>query len=626
MKRESLVLGISLLTCVFVLPTFGYGDVVFLEDFESGWGPWYSDNGVWEVGTPTAGPGGCHGGLQCAGTVLNGSFPAGTDSRLISPSITLPAVTGDEELQLRFWHWFSYHGGDYRRVQISYYDETAGWSGWENVSTSGDYDVSPVWSLKGVDISAYAGQRVRIAFFHVADGSTTRSGWYVDDIEIAKKTPSFTGDFESGWGDWYADDGVWEVGTPTVGPAECHGGLQCAGTVLDDDFPACTDSRLISPSITLPQVTGDEELQIRFWHWFSYHGGDYRYVQVSYYDETTGWSGWEDVSTSGDYDVSYVWSRKGVDITAYAGMKVRVAFYHIADCSTTRSGWYIDDIEVVKKVPGFTGDFEAGWGDWYADHGVWEVGTPSVGPAECHGGTQCAATVLDGNFPACTDSRLITPSIWLPEVTGGEELHLRFWHWFSYHGGDYRYIQISHYDAIDGWSGWENISTSGDYDVSNVWSLKDVDITSYAGMKVRVAFYHIADCSTTRSGWYIDDIDMPGMACLDDDGDGYGNPASPLCQYPEFDCNDDDPGVNPGVLEAPFGDPVCGDTLDNDCDGAIDSVDSGCCECIDDDSDGYGDPACENCTYPERDCDDENPDLNQDCGGGCLAGSALEIE
>ncbi len=102
----------------------------------------------------------------------------------------------------------------------------------------------------------------------------------------------------------------------------------------------------------------------------------------------------------------------------------------------------------------------------------------------------------------------------------------------------------------------------------------------------------------------------PPQECMDNDGDGYGNPASALCTYSGLDCNDGNPNVNPGAIEGPYGDPTCGDTLDNDCDGHVDGDDGACCECVDGDDDGYGDPACENCTHPETDCDDSSPDVN----------------
>jgi len=37
-----------------------------------------------------------------------------------------------------------------------------------------------------------------------------------------------------------------------------------------------------------------------------------------------------------------------------------------------------------------------------------------------------------------------------------------------------------------------------------------------------------------------------GETCNDSDGDGYGYPASPACTFPDLDCDDADPGVNPG--------------------------------------------------------------------------------
>jgi formylglycine-generating enzyme required for sulfatase activity len=58
---------------------------------------------------------------------------------------------------------------------------------------------------------------------------------------------------------------------------------------------------------------------------------------------------------------------------------------------------------------------------------------------------------------------------------------------------------------------------------------------------------------------------------LDTDGDGY---VSNACGGD--DCNDSNAGVNPGATEGPYGDPVCSDTLDNDCDGSVDGTDTGC--------------------------------------------------
>jgi len=39
--------------------------------------------------------------------------------------------------------------------------------------------------------------------------------------------------------------------------------------------------------------------------------------------------------------------------------------------------------------------------------------------------------------------------------------------------------------------------------------------------------------------------------CVDNDGDGFGDPASPSCTYPTWDCDDGNPNVNPLAEEIP---------------------------------------------------------------------------
>lgn len=78
----------------------------------------------------------------------------------------------------------------------------------------------------------------------------------------------------------------------------------------------------------------------------------------------------------------------------------------------------------------------------------------------------------------------------------------------------------------------------------------------------------------------------------DGDGDTYGDPnvATDSCARPALyvangdDCNDGDPSIHPGATE------VCGDGMDNDCDGQVDE--QGASGCVtyyrDRDNDGYG--------------------------------------
>ncbi len=51
--------------------------------------------------------------------------------------------------------------------------------------------------------------------------------------------------------------------------------------------------------------------------------------------------------------------------------------------------------------------------------------------------------------------------------------------------------------------------------------------------------------------------------CVDLDEDGYGTPGSTTCAEVEWDCDDDDPAINPGAVEIPDND------VDENCDDII---------------------------------------------------------
>ena len=529
MKKKvilSCILMLVFAVCLKNIPLYAFDLPIYEETFE-GSSNWSADNGVWEIGIPTSGPGGSHEGMKCAGTILGCNYPAYTDSRLIGPYISpweqgieLPEIIANEELHLRFWNWFSYSSYDYGQVQISVKDDATGeWETWVNVGGAVS-SYSGGWSLKDVDLSDYAGQTLRIGFLHVADrkygNASEGPGWFIDDIQIIKKVPEFTGDFEMGWVDWSASTGVWQVGEPSSGPGECYEGEQCAGTVLDSNYHAYTDSRLVSATVVIDELTGNEEFHLRFWNWFSYSSYDYGQVQISVKDDATGeWETWVNVGGAVS-SYSGGWSLKDVDLSDYAGQTLRIGFLHVADRkygnASEGPGWFIDDIQIIKKVPEFTGDFEMGWVDWSASTGVWQVGEPSSGPGECYEGEQCAGTVLDSNYHAYTDSRLVSATIDLSGCSASV-VYLSYWEWFSYSSYDYGKVQISVWDTeSEQWSDWVSLIQSTG--TSPVWTLKYVDLINYAGKIFRIGFLHVADRkygnASEGPGWFIDNIELVG--------------------------------------------------------------------------------------------------------------------
>ena len=195
LRRFCVLFGICLFILFSSTTATVNAAVVFSEGFESGLGSWSVDNGVWQVGVPTAGPAACYEGTQCAGTILDGDYEPNTDSRLVSPTIDLPTLSlVGEELHLRFWTWFRYSYSDFGQVQIQVWDyATSTWGDWvdEGIPV---VDISD-WSLKDVDLTVYAGETVRIGFYHEAvdnPGISTAdvsTGWYIDDMSIVAKIP-----------------------------------------------------------------------------------------------------------------------------------------------------------------------------------------------------------------------------------------------------------------------------------------------------------------------------------------------------------------------------------------------------------------------------------------------------
>ena len=120
--------------------------------------------------------------------MLDGNYPSNTSS-LVSPTITLPAIGANQELHLRFWHWFSFHsdvfGTDVGRVHIQEQTSPGVWSASTQL-TSYSGTSGGVWTLPLLDLSAYAGKEVRILFELDGNNSTSVGrGWYIDDVSIA---------------------------------------------------------------------------------------------------------------------------------------------------------------------------------------------------------------------------------------------------------------------------------------------------------------------------------------------------------------------------------------------------------------------------------------------------------
>jgi hypothetical protein len=195
------------------------------------------------------------------------------------------------------------------------------------------------------------------------------------------------------------------------------------------------------------------------------------------------------------------------------------------------------------------------------------VGIPTAGPATCYSGEKCAGTVLSTGYPYRTDSRLISPTLWIPNK---ENIYLSFQHWYIYENGDYAIVQISVYDEINGWSSWIDL-TNQIFGTSGVWNkFPNIALGPYKGQKVRIGFLHYTENDGGNSfGWYIDHIRIDGFPVFCDcDLDQKGS--CNILDYQIFiqDWGRDDCGTPPGTGNLP-----------NDCECDLDK--SGACNILD---------------------------------------------
>jgi len=267
--------------------------------------------------------------------------------------------------------------------------------------------------------------------------------------QVRAETAVWSDNFETNAGSRWTTNSVWQIGLPTVGPAKAYSGSHCAATGLKTAAPANVDARLICTNyngaawLTVPPV--NQFPRLRFWQWYSFVNAE-GYVEIRQQSGSTNWLAISATNRSVGFNPanysSGVWTRPDYDLSAYAGQNVQIAF-HFADGGNGYGpdpGWYVDDVAVVTGQPVVNNPegFEGGLGDWSVDAGTWEVGIPTSGPNRANSGTNCAATVLAGNYGYNMDTRLISPPLTIPPTA--TVLHYSQWYSFVNAGG---FVEIS---------------------------------------------------------------------------------------------------------------------------------------------------------------------------------------
>jgi formylglycine-generating enzyme required for sulfatase activity len=138
------------------------------------------------------------------------------------------------------------------------------------------------------------------------------------------------------------------------------------------------------------------------------------------------------------------------------------------------------------------------------------------------------------------------------------------WEWVSdwYGAGYYQYCvdNVIVNDPEGPATGTKTVVRGGSF--NNYWA------------EARVANRSSLAPADTGWAWWLNPLISVGFrcarSCIDNDHDGYGDPASTACIDPELDCDDAVADVNPGATE------ICDNAIDDDCDDLIDIDDPDC--------------------------------------------------
>lgn len=306
-------------------------------------------------------------------------------------------------------------------------------------------------------------------------------------------------------GRWMTTNTTWKIGSPPNGPAKntngfrVHSATNCAFT---SNYSYNQDARLVctnySGATNFLVPATNQFPRLRFWHWFDFANA-FGYVEIK-----SGTNDWQQISPIyHDIASGGVWSRPAIDLTAFAGQRVQIAFHFDSfGCCGNAQGWFVDDVAIVTGAPVFDGGFEHAPSDWSVADGTWEIGSPSSGPNSARTGTNCAATILAGNYANNVDSRLISPRFTVPVATNAT---LNFWHWYNFNNA-LGFVEISTNLGND----WNQISPTYSNGSLTGWTNVSLNLNAYAGQTVQVAFRFGSFGIYNAPGWYVDDVTFNG--------------------------------------------------------------------------------------------------------------------
>lgn len=150
--------------------------------------------------------------------------------------------------------------------------------------------------------------------------------------------------------------------------------------------------------------------------------------------------------------------------------------------------------------------FETNAASRWTATGAWYIGSPTKGTSSPHSGTHCALTQnylynQDGRI-VCTKYLNGSNSLVIPDASASPTLN--FYHWVNLANA------LGYVELQSGTNGWQQISpTYLDVTSGGAWLPNSIDLSSFAGQSVQIAFHFTSGgCCGNAEGWYVDDVSL----------------------------------------------------------------------------------------------------------------------
>ena len=467
--------------------------VVFSDTMEDGTNGW-SVSGLWHLADDQFSSASHSWAYNNGANYNTGARNSGS---IITPWIALTNAAG-ATLSFKSWYETEDTGTSWDRKIVYITTDGVNWSTLLQVSGA-----NRQWTTQIQDLSAYAGQNIRLKFFFDTMDAIYNNykGWYVDNLTVTKlnaTTVELFSDSMESTTNW-TGEGLWHLATNRYASATTSWAYN-NGTNYNTG--ARNSGSLVSRWIDLADASSSVTLTFRSWFRTEDVGTSWDRKWVYASADGTNWSPLLQI-----YGVAGQWTVQTLDLSSYAGGQVKLRFFFdtIDAVANNYEGWYIDDVRMTTLSGAGAGVFndamESGTNGWTAQ-GLWHQATDlsaSASHSWAYNNGVNYSTSLLRNYGG-----LVSP--WI-DLTSAGSATLTFKSWYETEdtstSWDKKLVQVS----LDGTNWTPLLQISGQ---DKQWVSKSCDLSAYAGYRIQLRFFFdtVDGIFNYYRGWYIDDVSV----------------------------------------------------------------------------------------------------------------------